>query len=61
MVTIMEPPVSSPVSVAMSFRVVLPEYANPIWLGLVQSLAVQVGVQLFLQLAESETPWLPGR
>lgn len=56
MVTIMEPPVSSPVSVAMSFRVVLPEYANPIWLGLVQSLAVQVGVQLFLQLAESETP-----
>lgn len=48
MVTIMEPPVNSPVLAAMSFRVVLPEYANPIWLGPAQSPAVQVRVQFFL-------------
>lgn len=62
MVTTTELPVNSPVLVAMNFKVVLPGYANPIWLGLAQNPAVQVCVQFLLQLAwESELPWLQSR
>lgn len=61
-VTTTGPPVNSPVSVAMNFRVVPPGYANPIWPGLARNPAVQVCVQFLLQVAwEADVPWFQGR
>lgn len=42
---IMEPLVSSPALAAMNYRVALPEYVSPTWLGLARSPPVQVRVQ----------------